>query len=310
MAFQLKADESVVKGIRRIVRQEVDKALDSLTGRSGGGPDPDVHDARKRFKKVRAVLKLARKALGSKVYRRENAAFRDAGRPLTEVRDAQALLDILDRLAERYPAEAPPELLGGVREALRDRRQAVRRRVLEEEGAAEEVAAAVRKPAARLKRCSPGRKGWSALQGGLKDSYRRGLEAYAAASADPTVENLHEWRKRVKDLWHQLQLLRAARPQVLEPLADQAHALADLLGDDHDLAVLRQLLTDQPERLGGQAAVDRLLPLIDRSRAELQREARLVGQHVYWDPPGVFMNRLKAFWKAWRSGARAAAPGH
>jgi CHAD domain-containing protein len=123
------------------------------------------------------------------------------------------------------------------------------------------------------------------------------------------VEKLHEWRKRVKDLWHQLQLLQAARPEVLEKLAEQAHALADFLGDDHDLAVLRQLLTEQPGPFGGQAAVDQLVHLIDRSRAEFQRQAAELGRHVYWDPPGVFMGRVKGFWKEWRSGARAAASG-
>jgi hypothetical protein len=48
-------------------------------------------------------------------------------------------------------------------------------------------------------------------RGSLRRIYRRGRKAMQHAQADPTNENLHEWRKRVKDLWHAEQILRPAR---------------------------------------------------------------------------------------------------
>ena len=62
----------------------------------------------------------------------------------------------------------------------------------------------------------------------------------AAAADDPTVEDLHEWRKQAKYLWNQLQVLEPLWPAVMEELANQAHELGRLLGDDHALAVLRE----------------------------------------------------------------------
>lgn len=72
-----------------------------------------IHDARKRFGKVRAVLRLVRKELRSDRYQRENKAYRDAGRLLSDVRESSvlpstvnALLDRHEHLLERDPFEA------------------------------------------------------------------------------------------------------------------------------------------------------------------------------------------------------------
>src|SRR5215471_7581166 len=101
MASQLREGEAGTRGVRRIVRKEIGKALQALEcGRLPS--DKAVHDARKRLKRVRAGLRLLRTALGDRLYREENASFRDAARPLTEVRDAKVLLDTFDQLLEHF----------------------------------------------------------------------------------------------------------------------------------------------------------------------------------------------------------------
>jgi CHAD domain-containing protein len=300
MSFELHADESLTTGCRRVLVKEVKKALDELSDAEAPDAEEDVHEARKRFKKVRAVLKLVRKGLGSAAYRRENAAFRDAGRPLTEVRDARVLLDTLDRLARRAGAEVSPEALAPVREALLARRQAIRNWVLEESDALAGVRAALAKERRRLKRLSL-KGGWSVVSAGLKKTYSDGLTAFDRATSAPTDENLHEWRKRVKDLYLQLQFLHGGCPELLGQAADKAHKLADALGDDHDLAVLAGVLAGELQKDGPLPVVEQLVPLVRRWRGELQGQARELGMVVYRDAPGVFVSRLKGPWKAWRA---------
>jgi CHAD domain-containing protein len=307
MAFQLKANEPVGKGVKRIVRKQIDRALEEL--RSRGARDEAVHDARKGFKKVRAVLRLVRDELGDKVYRQENACFRDAGRPLTEVRDAKILIETLDKLTKHFADQVAAGAFGGVRKALQAHRQAVRKRVLEEEDAVSRVVEAVEGARARLRDWAIGRKGWAALQGGLERVYRAGHDAFAVASADPSVENLHEWRKQAKYLWHQLQVLEPVWPGVMDELGNQVHELTQLLGDDHDLAVLRQTVTADPDTFGGDSTLETLLALIDRRREELQQEAFLLGRRLYRDKPKAFTGRIKDYWKAWRLESQAALQG-
>ena len=101
MAKQLRNTESGTRGIRRILRQQTAQALEALH-RDPQLSDEVVHEVRKQLKKVRAALRLLRKALGSRTYDRENTVFRNAARPFTEVRDAKVLMDTLDTLAEHF----------------------------------------------------------------------------------------------------------------------------------------------------------------------------------------------------------------
>ena len=55
------------------------------------------------------------------------------------------------------------------------------------------------------------------LSPGLDTAYTEGRDAFEALPARPSFEAVHDLRKRGKDLWYQLRLLRDAWPAVLEP---------------------------------------------------------------------------------------------
>jgi len=134
--------------------------------------------------------------------------------------------------------------------------------------------------------------GWGVACKGVERAYRRGRRAFAVADDDPTTENLHEWRKRVKDLWYHQRLLRPAWPSVLKAQADEAHALSDLLGDDHDLAVLADRLRDGPPPTGD---TEDVLELIGRRRVELLASIRALGRRVYAEKPKAFARRIDRY---------------
>jgi CHAD domain-containing protein len=308
MSFELKRGESLRKGIRLIARKQMDEALEQLAGPPKGSRDEGVHEARKCFKKVRAVLRLVRPAVGGKRYRRENACFRDAGRPLTEVRDAKILVETLDQLCERFAEHVVGRSFAGVRRALQDNLRAVRRRVLDEGEAFAVAAEAVRQARERVKGWADFPDRWASLGRGLEGVYRRAAAALEEAAADPTVETLHEWRKQAKYLRYQLEVLRPLWPERLGELADEADRLGELLGDDHDLATLRRALTDGPGPPGDEGDREVLLALIGRRRADLEQEALLLGRRFFQEGPRAFARRVKGYWRAWRAGAEAVQP--
>jgi CHAD domain-containing protein len=110
------------------------------------------------------------------------------------------------------------------------------------------------------------------------------------------AETVHEWRKRVKDLWYQLRLVRKAWPDQLDPLAEDAHALADQLGDHHDLTVLAADLAGREEL----AESGVLAALIERRQSELLDAALKLGARLYAEKPKAFERRLGSYWAAWR----------
>jgi CHAD domain-containing protein len=131
-----------------------------------------------------------------------------------------------------------------------------------------------------------------ALRDGLESTYRRGRRDFKAVQANASVEALHEWRKRVKDLWYHHSLLRALWPPVMEAVGDEAHELADRLGDDHDLAVLADWIREHTD------AGPEFFDAVDRRRAELQAEAITLGARLYADKPKAYVRRLRRLSKA------------
>jgi CHAD domain-containing protein len=297
MAAALRRSESGTQSLRHIAREQIAKALETLDGKTLS--DDAVHSARKELKKARATLRLLRDALGDEVYKRENAALRDAARPLSEVRDAKVLLDTLDRVVRRYGAPARALPLDGFRQALRREYAAIRGRILERPDALRPQRDALRRIFERSARWPVGKHGWSVIGAGLKRVYRQGRKAFATSQAVPSPENLHEWRKQVKYLWHALQVLEPLRPRVIGKRADRTHTLADYLGNHHDLSVLRNKVADLADAFPEAASRSELLALIDRYRTRLQDKAFVLGRRLYEKKPGVFAARFGQYWRDW-----------
>lgn len=131
MGFSLEQHEGIASGIRRIFDEELARAIDSLEGRGPAGRDAAVHDARKRPKKARAAVRLARADLGRDVQRTETAALGGAARRLSGVRDAHVLLETLAALEEHATA-LPAAAVGDLRAALERRRDELHAAALED----------------------------------------------------------------------------------------------------------------------------------------------------------------------------------
>jgi CHAD domain-containing protein len=298
MAFRYKRSESVPASSRRIMRKEIDKCLKSLGAQAAS--DETIHDVRKRFQKVRAILKLVREAIGDKTYERENSCLRDAAAVLREVRDAKVQIDALDKLCSQSQMECPPS----ARATLEAQRTSIRQRVLVDLDALAPMAKAIKKTRARIGNCTFHARGWRAIGRGLKQTYKKAQDAMHAAAREPTTLKLHEWRKRSKYLWHQLHALDVIAPPVLSALVERTHHITQLLGDDHDLAMLRERIHGHLGDFGGQNLVESLSAAIDRRREELKRQALSAGRHLFAPKPSQFVGELKDFWRAWRSGLR------
>lgn len=287
-AYRIDLEEPLPEEIARVARGRIEHALDELLGETGSSPGDAVHEARKDMKKLRALLRLVRDELGEEVFKHENACFRDAARELAGVRDADVMLETLAALKLRGGA---PELRSAL-EAHRGRDRAGDR-----SAAALRVVAVLEDALGRVRDWPLERDSLGAVAGGLERSYRRGRRELRAARSAPSVEGLHEWRKRVKELWYHHTLLRQAWPPVMEAVGDDAHELADALGDDHDLAVLadwaRERGFDTPE----------LLDALERRREELQACAFELGERLYAERPKAYRRRLKRLWRA-SAGAR------
>jgi CYTH domain-containing protein/CHAD domain-containing protein len=295
--YRLLDDEDVATGMRRVIVGRLDKATERLreAGGEGDAMAEAIHGVRKDLKKARAALRLIREELGEKTFKRENRALRDAARLLSDSRDAEVKLATLDALVEGA-GDAPPAATALWREALvADRDRIVGNADAEHLGAA---VAAIEEVAARAPDWRIRHDGWKLIAPGLDTAYTDGREAFAALGDSPSFEAVHELRKRGKDLWYQVRLLRDAWEPVLDATAEEIHDFTDQLGDHHDLAVLAEDLADRPQVAAAQR--ETLKALIEARQAELTDQARAAGERIYAEKPKAFGRRLHAYWRAWR----------
>jgi CHAD domain-containing protein len=288
--YRLDLAETPLEGIGRVARGQLDLTIGLLEGAGDGGDSAEsVHEARKALKRLRALLRVSRGVLDDDRYRHENVVLRDAGRELSEARDAQVLLDTLDDLRRRFADEMPAEAWPRLRERL-----AAAAREAHHRGPNGSIGLLGAQSDARVRVSTwplPHDGGPETLGDGLRRIYRRGRRAFQSAEAEPSAENLHKLRKRAKDLWHAGQLLRPVCPERMKKLSKRAHRLSDLLGDDHDLAVLLERTRSHPELLDpAESAV--LVALVERRRSALQKEALERGARLYRRKPGKLVHRL------------------
>jgi CHAD domain-containing protein len=273
-----------------------------------------VHETRKALKRLRALLRLLQRELGEEVFAREDAAVRNVARRLSGARDTEVMLATLDALIERHPSElARREGVRRLRRALLAEHERVELRTLGDSAALEQVLMQLRALRVRVATWPLRDRDASKLVDvGLRSLYAQGRKRYRRAdrTRGKDMRAMHVWRKRVKELRYVAEMLerrplsqrkRNGRSARLHRLADRADALAEVLGEDHDLAVLAERV--QAEAKSGKRAPKKslrigratrktLLKLIARRRRKLRKRALRDGERLYRRSPKRFLREL------------------
>ena len=293
MTYHLEPSRPLVDEVRNVASDQIGRALDSLENADRDLED-SVHDVRKRMKKLRGLLRLVRPGLGS-TYKVENEVFRDTARLFSDVRDAQVLRETLDKLADHASGDQADEMLSPVRDWADERRHDV----LAEKGLGNRLDDAGQRLEQARGRvgdwkidCPPG----AAIHGGLKKTYKRARKGFHDAQERPDPERLHEWRKRVKYHWYHCHLLREAWPEVMEARADALDDLGDLLGDDHDLVVLSEVLRENATGEVPQSSIRFAIELATDQRQGLRRRAFALAPRLMVERKGALARRLTGYW--------------
>lgn len=201
-----------------------------------------IHTARKAIRRLRALLSL----LAFVESEDSDHVLKRVGDSLSALRDAHVAVLTAERLGKQGAKEAWRPVVV----CLRRRRDVLIQRAL------------VRDPEFRLRRTRVERVAralealpWQELnaadlRSALKRSRRRVAKARRRAKDDPSMQNLHRWRRRVRRLRMQLEAVAEFAPDVAKkatkhPIESETRSLeklGDRLGERHDEAVLQKLL--------------------------------------------------------------------
>lgn len=330
----LLAGEQLADGLKRMALGQIDLAIEQITCRGAGGEPSEkaVHETRKALKRLRALIRLLEHELGERAHARESAALREIAQRLAAARDSQVMLETLDALIARHPRRLARKDIKKLRKRLLAAHAHTQRLTLGDPAARMQVLSELGAMRARVAAWNlRERDGLALIEADLQRLYRQGRKRYSrlARGKRGGTNALHQWRKRVKDLRYAAEILERRHPDAkpgrrgrqrrrkdsrarrdierLQRIARRADELGELLGEDHDLAVLAEHVRagrrkdgDQTWRLRRRTAKT-LQSLISTRRRKLRRDAMRDGERLYRAKPAKFMRRVR---KAHARGAR------
>ncbi|HEX4275528.1 MAG TPA: CHAD domain-containing protein [Bryobacteraceae bacterium] len=297
MAYRLERDESVIAGLKRVVCDEIGSAEAQLSGDKPMRRDKAIHESRKNIKKVRALLRLVSGELGD-TWTRENARLRDIARRLSDFRDAFVMIATFDDLKETHKSDVKRGLTSVRAGLMKQKRESSR----DEDVALvlNEAASALRKAAKRVKSWPLHTEEYAGIGPGLRETYRAGRKALARARKSSCPLKYHELRKRVKDHWYHIRLLENLWSDVMSGYEKSLKELETWLGDDHNLAVLRDRIVAEPAFFGNKRSIDLVLELIEGQQKELRGKSLSLAERIYEEKPREFDRRIGHLWETWR----------
>ena len=299
MPYKLGSKDTVPANMKRIVEEQInsaiselqDKDLDRLTA---------IHQARKRIKKIRGVLRLVRTEMGD-LYTYENLLFRDAGRKLSDIRDAQAAVETFEILRQRFPGRFAVGGYGGAKVGLEKRRQTIIGNEAYLDRVIDEVIEALQQARKRLKSWPLTTDHYDSMAPGHRKAYRLGRRLFGQSLESLSPENLHELRKAVKNHWYHGKLFSGVRTKWMKRYNASVKRMSDLLGEHRDMAVLRTMFLKHPERYGTYHEIRELLKLIDKHQQELWEQAEPLGNLIFLEKPKHIERRMLEDWENWKS---------
>jgi len=200
-------------------------------------PTPEeIHKLRRNTKKLRAWLRLVD---GSK---KTDRLLRHAAKRFSTVRDTHVRLQTLQQLPLLADIEPQVAAKQAFFASLHELQQAspAHPAALDERDLAK-----LSKLLSRLKPQLHSEKDGKLLQKGLRTAWRRAVRLLEKIRMEHSVDDVHRFRRRVKYLFYQLELVVQRKTREMRTLHQQLEQLGKDLGDFHDLDVLQLCLQEQ-----------------------------------------------------------------
>jgi CHAD domain-containing protein len=285
VTFSLATGESTGAGLHRILVEQVDLGAWHLERAQLS--DTHVHEVRKATKRVRAVLRMLSDDIDSSDYTRLNAEVRDLSRELSQLRSAVVQVELLGSLVAEDAQLAIDTrwLHGELAAALDTERQGL------EDSEIKSLSLrfmAVRSGIEKIEFLDDA----TTLLGGVRKTYRRGRNSMTYAYAAPTIESFHTWRKQVKYLRHQMEILQSVGTPAIPDLVADLEAIGEGLGGDHDLADLERAADTAAVGTLSSSTRQQLKEVIASRRSALELKLKPIATRVYAANPGAFAEQV------------------
>ena len=300
MSYRLENSETLSFGLKRIVLELIDNSVFNFA-KGNGSLNEDVHETRKNFKKTRTVLRLIRSDIGAESFRIENTFYRDSGRVLSDLRDSTVLIETFDKLLKNSELEMSNFDFSIFRNFLVEKHKNISANKHNKSEVINSLSTELLLARSRVFDWPISGDKFKIIKKNLQLIYEEGQVYMYAVFNEAIKENVHEWRKRVKNLWYSMRILSNLWPEIMSPLVTLIGKLSDNLGDTNDMFLLKERIITNQSKFKDDQHTRELINFIDRRIIDLLRDARSIGRKIYSEDSKYFVGRMQNYFEIWRS---------
>jgi len=225
-----------------------------------------VHDVRVLMKKSRATLRLLKPLMDKASFDREYLTFREIGRLMRKWRETSVHRKILKDLKKRFP-----ELFSHLTDnekinRLLEKQDAFIEPSGEMSGELAKIIELLRRSNFRLRFQALAINDQNIILAELEKTFDTVSHCFLKARNYPKNINLHEFRKKTKDLLYQLFFFRPIDPRAIKNLEKRLDSLGQNLGKYNDYAVLIDTLGYRYPSGENISAVDDLIVIVKQEQ--------------------------------------------
>jgi CHAD domain-containing protein len=259
-----------------------------------------IHEARRSYKKCRAILRLMRDAMGYASYYRENITLRDMQRELAQIRDADVQYNLFIRLSESYPKYGEKTWFKGIIENAKTDYDLEMNR-FKKTDKARNISHYTHTKAVQVQQYQLTREGFEIIEGGLSRIYRQGREmGKMIFSQEADAYEIHAFRKKAKYLEHQLSYLRTISKVLFKAMSKSLEQLTESLGFYNDLHIACTRIQEYAvENKITSRKQEILLSMLKEEMRKAKIEAKQLYEMLYVEKPKHFIKRINLYWESY-----------
>jgi CHAD domain-containing protein len=284
------ADRSITQAFS-ITIQSIHQSLQHYINVSDQDPVEAVHQIRKKIKLYRAFLKLIKSASSAEYYSPANQLLRDTGRLFSDLRDAHVRNIVIDDIINDPVFKSHKEHLKKLKQRNQSDLKLMEDDLFLNKNVFNHFDAVLNKESVISDYINSFTGNFESLYTGLVQSYKKGYQTYYSSYLYPSAEMLHEWRKRIKDLQYQFDLLFDSTLDNLLSMKTDMSEISELLGKDQDINNMIVWINQNPEYSGGYDSKS-LISSLKSQRNKFKSCIDHLGKSIFSDDPEHFQKQL------------------
>nr|WP_319400137.1 CHAD domain-containing protein [uncultured Carboxylicivirga sp.] len=291
--FIIDNEEEFGDGVVRVVIEQLNYIKQQA--RIPSSIDTSVHEIRKSYKRLRALLRLIRYDIGEELFLVENAKYKKSGAALSRLRDLHVIISYLANCFEAQELIISEESFIRFIGYLNEQKESVMKRLTDEavmdlliKQCKEQIKVIGDIPVQDL--------GPQTIHNGVIHAYKKCLDKMEAAQLQLDDATLHQLRKKVKYLSNQMLLMQAVWPEYFINYSSSLSAASESLGNDHDLAEAISIIEETPYEILSGDEKQSLIKSIDNERKHITRDLWPLLGKIFAESSEAFAKRVKSYW--------------